>query len=502
MQNRDRITDPKTNDGVRRRRPRPYPVGSLIRGVRRGILRAPSVQSSICFGLGQITSALSAPYGSPRHHRIVLERGDLPVSGKFPVPSWNQPPSVSAGPAQLIFVSAGPVQLIFISAGPVQLIFVSAGPAQLIFAGPAQLVFVSAGSVQFLVNRAPLVSLGLLVDYEGMVWSPAPEPAPHQSPPVPAPRQRPPVPSSALQCLLLASALRCLLLTSALQCRLLASALKFLCWFCPGHFRLRWFRPALQRTHESQSRPSAPKSWSRPAHLCLRWSRPAHLRPRWHCPVQCFQSAPETQHYPSAHESQRFQSAPKSWSRPAHLCLRWSRPAHLGLCWSRPAHLGLRWSRPAHLGPRWSRPAHLGLRWSRPAHLRLRWSRPAHLCLRWPHPAHLGLRWPCPARLPRLQSAPLSPRIRHGRLSPLIRIGRLGPGMGTALEATCPVSRSLEASRAPPPLPFRCYTARDVPIGKGGVGGGVMSDFVSLCLVFPYPCVTHPYLVLPVSCHH
>ncbi len=30
----------------------------------------------------------------------------------------------------------------------------------------------------------------------------------------------------------------------------------------------------------------------------------------------------------------------------------------------------------------------------------------------------------------------------------------------------------------------------------------VMSDFVSLCLVFPYPCIMCPYLVLPVSCHH
>ncbi len=41
----------------------------------------------------------------------------------------------------------------------------------------------------------PQVPLGLLVDYEGMVWSPAPEPAPRQRPPVPAPRQRPPVPA-------------------------------------------------------------------------------------------------------------------------------------------------------------------------------------------------------------------------------------------------------------------------------------------------------------------
>ncbi len=34
----------------------------------------------------------------------------------------------------------------------------------------------------------------------------------------------------------------------------------------------------------------------------------------------------------------------------------------------------------------------------------------------------------------------------------------IGPGMGTALEATCPVSMSLEASRAPIPPP-RCYGA-------------------------------------------
>ncbi len=91
-----------------------------------------------------------------------------------------------------VFVSAVPVQLIFISAGPVQLIFISAGPAQLIFAGPAQLVFVSTCSA---LPVRPLVPLGLLVDYEGMVWCPAPEPAPHQRPPVPAPRQRPLVPA-------------------------------------------------------------------------------------------------------------------------------------------------------------------------------------------------------------------------------------------------------------------------------------------------------------------
>ncbi len=78
------------------------------------------------------------------------------------------------------------------------------------------------------------------------------------------------------------------------------------------------------------------------------------------------------------------------------------------------------WSHPAHLGPCWSRSAHLGLCWSRPAHLGPRWS--------------------------------------------------------------YPVSRSLEASRAPTPLPFRCYTARDAPIGRGGN--------VRLCL--PLSCVSLP----------
>ncbi len=145
VQHRDRIIHPKTNDGVRRRRSRPYPAGSLIRGVRRGILRARRGDGAPRRGNPPSVSArgkLPAPYGSPRHHRIVLERGDLPVSGKLPVPSRNQPTSVSAGPAQLIFVSAG--------------------PAQLIFAGPAQLIFVAAGSVQFRATRAPPGTPGLV----------------------------------------------------------------------------------------------------------------------------------------------------------------------------------------------------------------------------------------------------------------------------------------------------------------------------------------------------
>ncbi len=67
----------------------------------------------------------------------------------------------------------------------------------------------------------------------------------------------------------------------------------------------------------------------------------------------------------------------------------------------------------------------------------------------------------------------------------------IGPGTGTALEATCPVSQSLRPPERPPPLPFRCHTARDAPIGRGGGGN------VRLCLPLPlFPC---PYMVLPVS---
>ncbi len=170
--NRDRIIHPKDErillhgDGVRSLRLRPWPEESPLRGVRRRILQARRGVGAPRRGNPPFVSArgkLPAPYGSPRHHGIVLERGDLPVSGKLLVPSRNQPTSVSAGPAQLIFISAGPVQLIFVSAGPAQcifagpaqLVFVSAGPAQRIFAGPAQLVFVSAGSAQFRASRAP-----------------------------------------------------------------------------------------------------------------------------------------------------------------------------------------------------------------------------------------------------------------------------------------------------------------------------------------------------------
>ncbi len=73
----------------------------------------------------------------------------------------------------------------------------------------------------------------------------------------------------------------------------------------------------------------------------------------------------------------------------------------------------------------------------------------------------------------------------------------VGPGTGAALEATFPVSMSLEASSAPiSPPPAGC-TARDAPVGGGGGGSGNVRP-VSPCLVPPF--LLCPYKVLPVSC--
>ncbi len=104
---------------------------------------------------------------------------------------------------------------------------------------------------------------------------------------------------------------------------------------------------------------------------------------------------------------------------------------------------------------------------------------------------------PWPPELPDPPWPPEVPPLRRGRPSFPLRHGSWnGRRPGGLL--SCPVSVSREASRAPTPPPLSMLYGA----GRAYWEGGVMSDFVSLCLVFPYPCVMCPYLVLPVSCHH
>ncbi len=128
------------------------------------------------------------------------------------------PSSSSSSPLVPSSSSSSPLVLSSSSSSPLVL------PSSSSLVPPSSSPLVPSSSA---LTERPQVPLGLLVDYEGMVWSRAPEPAPRQRPPVPAPRQRPRclLLASALRCLLLASALRCLLLASALRCLLLASAL-------------------------------------------------------------------------------------------------------------------------------------------------------------------------------------------------------------------------------------------------------------------------------------
>ncbi len=80
------------------------------------------------------------------------------------------------------------------------------------------------------------------------------------------------------------------------------------------------------------------------------------------------------------------------------------------------------------------------------------------------------------SRVPGSAMAARAPRSAMAARAPRSAVGSR---TGAALEASCPVYMSLEASRAPtPPSRWMVYGAgRTVREG----GGGVVSDFVSLC---------------------
>ncbi len=65
--------------------------GAPLRRVRRGILQADRGDRGARPPPVPARGLLSPPHGPPRHHRIVLERRDLLISGKCPGLIRNQP---------------------------------------------------------------------------------------------------------------------------------------------------------------------------------------------------------------------------------------------------------------------------------------------------------------------------------------------------------------------------------------------------------------------------
>ncbi len=85
---------PLRGNGVRRPPLCPHPEGPPLHGVRWGILWARCGDGGAGLGPPPPVPArglLPSPHRPPRHHWTYLERRDLPVSGKRPGPSQNQP---------------------------------------------------------------------------------------------------------------------------------------------------------------------------------------------------------------------------------------------------------------------------------------------------------------------------------------------------------------------------------------------------------------------------
>ncbi len=408
----DRTTDPERWTDSPSRRWSSQPVPSPLAG---GI--SPS-WSSPENSAGSPRWISIAPYGSPRHHRIVLERGDLPVSGKLPVPSRNQPTSVSAGPAQLIFISAGTIQFIFISAGP------------------AQLTFVFPGYFQFDASRAPPRAHASRAPPRASACS---ETAPSSACPETAP-------SSA--CSETAPSSACSETVPSSACSETAPS-----------------SACSETAPSSASSPTAPSSACSPtAPSCGRSSQalsvvpagPVQLRAARAPPRRCAARAPPRRCAARAPPRCCAARAPPSAFSPALQSPCRPRPAHQSPC--RLLSTPLR-----RVSPRkfWGGATHHGGLPSSP----IRHGLPSFLLRHGGIPSSL-LRHGRPITL-----------IRHGRRSPRIRHGsRNGHRPGGHLSGL----QVLEASRAPTPPPL----SMSYGAGRAYWKGGVMSEFVFLCLCF------------------
>ncbi len=220
MRNRDRITDPNKSSSVAME----FAAGflALIRrdlsfveyaGEFCGLAVVTELHDTAILHLFQLGAKYHCPMDLPDTTGLCWREGIYRCLGSFrsrvetsPLVSPLAPPSSSSSPLVLSSSSSSPLVPSSSSSSP--LVPSSSSSSLLILPSSSSLVPSSLSSSplvpsSFALPERPLVPLGLLVDYEGMVWSPAPGPAPHQRPPVPTPRkcsQVPPLvlPSSSL----------------------------------------------------------------------------------------------------------------------------------------------------------------------------------------------------------------------------------------------------------------------------------------------------------------
>ncbi len=69
----------------------------------------------------------------------------------------------------------------------------------------------------------------------------------------------------------------------------------------------------------------------------------------------------------------------------------------------------------------------------------------------------MAVRVPGSAMVTRSSRSAMATRGSRSAVAAWVPGSAMGPGTGTALEATCPVSKSLRPPERPPPLPFRCH---------------------------------------------
>ncbi len=219
----------------------------------------------------------------------------------------------------------------------------------------------------------PCSRRSLLVAYEGMCWSPAPEPAPHQRPLVPTPHQCPPVPAPR-QCPPVLTPRKCspvpLLVPPSSPSSPLVPSSSPSSPLAPSSSALP------ERPPQTHHFPSAPP--------CVSASRA-------HPESQRFPSAPRESVLPERPESQRFPSAPESQGSPR---VRASRESGLPEC------------------PRKSTPEPLLVPSRSPEH-------PQVSALH-ERPRESGL----PERTPRVSASRAPPRVSASRVPPRVRASR------------------------------------------------------------------------------